>query len=157
MKIDEIILLMEALNKNNIDEVEYVSSNGEKIAIRKNQKTFINTSNVQSQSELSNVVSSNTFSQNLNVENAVPKAIEDIRSDKVITSPLVGTFYLAASPKEEPFVKVGDSIKKGQIVGIIEAMKLMNEVESEFDGVIKEILIGNEEVVEYGQPLFRVG
>lgn len=157
MKIDEIILLMEALNKNNIDEVEYVSSNGEKIAIRKNQKTFINTSNVQSQSELSNVVSSNTFSQNLNAENAVPKAIEDIRSDKVITSPLVGTFYLAASPKEEPFVKVGDSIKKGQIVGIIEAMKLMNEVESEFDGVIKEILIGNEEVVEYGQPLFRVG
>lgn len=157
MKIDEIILLMEALNKNNIDEVEYVSSNGEKIAIRKNQKTFINTSNVQSQSELSNVVSSNTFSQNLNVENAVPKAIEDIRSDKVITSPLVGTFYLAASPKKEPFVKVGDSIKKGQIVGIIEAMKLMNEVESEFDGVIKEILIGNEEVVEYGQPLFRVG
>jgi len=157
MKIDEIILLMEALNKNNIDEVEYVSSNGEKIAIRKNQTAFINTSNVQSQSELSNVVSSNTFSQNLNVENAVPKAIEDIRSDKVITSPLVGTFYLAASPKEEPFVKVGDSIKKGQIVGIIEAMKLMNEVESEFDGVIKEILIGNEEVVEYGQPLFRVG
>jgi acetyl-coA carboxylase, biotin carboxyl carrier protein len=157
MKIDEIILLMEALNKNNIDEVEYVSSNGEKIAIRKNQTAFINTSNVQSQSELSNVVSSNTFSQNLNAENAVPKAIEDIRSDKVITSPLVGTFYLAASPKEEPFVKVGDSIKKGQIVGIIEAMKLMNEVESEFDGVIKEILIGNEEVVEYGQPLFRVG
>ena len=157
MKIDEIILLMEALNKNNIDEVEYVSSNGEKIAIRKNQTAFINTSNVQSQSELSNVVSSNTFSQNLNAENAVPKAIEDIRSDKVITSPLVGTFYLEASPKEEPFVKVGDSIKKGQIVGIIEAMKLMNEVESEFDGVIKEILIGNEEVVEYGQPLFRVG
>ena len=157
MKIDEIILLMEALNKNNIDEVEYVSSNGEKIAIRKNQTAFINTSNVQSQSELSNVVSSNTFSQNLNAENAVPKAIEDIRSDKVITSPLVGTFYLAASPKEEPFVKVGDSIKKGQIVGIIEAMKLMNEVESEFDGVIKEILIGHEEVVEYGQPLFRVG
>ncbi len=156
MKIDEIILLMEAVNKNNIDEVEYVSSNGEKIAIRKNQTAFINTSNVPSpnQNELSNVVSSNTFSQNLN---AVPKAIEDIRSDKVITSPLVGTFYLAASPKEEPFVKVGDSIKKGQIVGIIEAMKLMNEVESEFDGVIKEILIGNEEVVEYGQPLFRVG
>jgi hypothetical protein len=159
MKIDEIILLMEAVNKNNIDEVEYVSSNGEKIAIRKNQTAFINTSNVPSpnQNELSNVVSSNTFSQNLNAENAVPKAIEDIRSDKVITSPLVGTFYLAASPKEEPFVKVGDSIKKGQIVGIIEAMKLMNEVESEFDGVIKEILIGNEEVVEYGQPLFRVG
>ena len=159
MKIDEIILLMEAVNKNNIDEVEYVSSNGEKIAIRKNQTAFIKTSNGPSpnQNELSNVVSSNTFSQNLNAENAVPKAIEDIRSDKVITSPLVGTFYLAASPKEEPFVKVGDSIKKGQIVGIIEAMKLMNEVESEFDGVIKEILIGNEEVVEYGQPLFRVG
>lgn len=80
----------------------------------------------------------------------------DIASDKVITSPLVGTFYSSASPDAESFVKEGDTVKKGQVLGIIEAMKLMNEIESEYDGVIEAILVNNEEVVEYGQPLFRI-
>ena len=75
---------------------------------------------------------------------------------KVITSPLVGTFYSASSPEAEPFVKEGDTMKKGQVLGIIEAMKLMNEIESEFDGVVEAVLVSNEEVVEYGQPLFRI-
>ncbi len=68
----------------------------------------------------------------------------------------MGTFYNASSPESEPFVKVGDQVKKGQVLGIIEAMKLMNEIECEFDGVVEAILIGNEDVVEYGQPLFRI-
>lgn len=80
----------------------------------------------------------------------------EILSDKVISSPLVGTFYNAASPEAEPFVKVGDTVKKGQVLGIIEAMKLMNEIDCEFDGTIEAILVGNEELVEYGQPLFRI-
>ena len=75
---------------------------------------------------------------------------------KVITSPLVGSFYSASSPDAEPFVKEGDTVKKGQVLGIIEAMKLMNEIESEFDGVVEAVLVSNEEVVEYGQPLFRI-
>ena len=65
-------------------------------------------------------------------------------------------FRSASSPDAEPFVHVGDSVKKGQVLGIIEAMKLMNEIESEFDGVIEAVLVGNEEVVEFGQPLFRI-
>ena len=87
-----------------------------------------------------------------------PEAAEshDIASDKVITSPLVGTFYSSSSPDAESFVKEGDTVKKGQVLGIIEAMKLMNEIESEYDGVIEAILVNNEEVVEYGQPLFRI-
>lgn len=72
-------------------------------------------------------------------------------------SPLVGTFYNSPSPEEEPFVKVGDRVTKGQTLGIIEAMKLMNEIECEQDGVIKEILVGDQEMVEYGQTLFVIG
>ena len=80
----------------------------------------------------------------------------DIGSDKVITSPLVGTFYNASSPDAAPFVQAGDTVKKGQVLGIIEAMKLMNEIESEYDGIVEAVLVNNEEVVEYGQPLFRI-
>lgn len=79
-----------------------------------------------------------------------------IDSDQVINSPLVGVFYAASSPDADPFVKVGDRVKKGQILGIIEAMKLMNEIESEYDGVVEAILVKNEDVVEFGQPLFRI-
>ena len=86
---------------------------------------------------------------------AAPAPVE-IGSDNVIISPLVGTFYASSSPDAEPFVKVGDTVKKGQVLGIIEAMKLMNEIESEFDGVVEAILVNNEDVVEYGQPLFRI-
>ena len=81
---------------------------------------------------------------------------ESIGSDKVVASPLVGTFYNAASPDSDAFVSVGDTVKKGQVLGIIEAMKLMNEIESEYDGVVEAVLVNNEEVVEYGQPLFRI-
>lgn len=77
-------------------------------------------------------------------------------TDKVVASPLVGTFYNSSSPDADPFVSVGDAVKKGQVLGIIEAMKLMNEIESEYDGVVEAILVGNEDVVEYGQPLFRI-
>ena len=73
-----------------------------------------------------------------------------------VKSPLVGTFYAAPSEDAEPFIKVGDTVKKGQTLAIVEAMKLMNEIESEFDGVVTEILVENEENVEYGQPLFRI-
>lgn len=74
-----------------------------------------------------------------------------------VKSPLVGTFYSAPSPDDAPYVKVGDRVKKGQTLGIVEAMKLMNEIESEYDGVVQAILVENEEIVEYGQPLFVIG
>ena len=73
-----------------------------------------------------------------------------------VTSPLVGTFYTAPAEDAEPFVKVGDTVKKGQVVAIVEAMKLMNEIESDFDGTVTEILVKNGQAVEYGQPLFRI-
>ena len=74
----------------------------------------------------------------------------------VVTSPLVGTFYVAPAEDAEPFVKVGDEVKTGQTLAIVEAMKLMNEIESEFDGVVSEVYVKNGEMVEYGQPLFAI-
>ncbi|WP_250473064.1 acetyl-CoA carboxylase biotin carboxyl carrier protein [Caballeronia sp. GAFFF1] len=75
----------------------------------------------------------------------------------VVTSPMVGSFYRAPSPGADPFVQVGDTVKEGQTLCIIEAMKLLNEIESDKSGVVKEILVENGQAVEYGQPLFVIG
>lgn len=74
----------------------------------------------------------------------------------LVKSPLVGTFYAAPAEDAAPYVAVGDTVKKGQTVAIVEAMKLMNDIESDFDGTVAEILVENGEMVEYGQPLFRI-
>ena len=73
-----------------------------------------------------------------------------------VKSPMVGTYYAAPEPGAKPYLSVGDRISKGQILCIIEAMKIMNEIESEFDGIVKEILAQNAHPVEYGQVLFRI-
>jgi acetyl-CoA carboxylase biotin carboxyl carrier protein len=73
-----------------------------------------------------------------------------------VTSPIVGTFYTAPSPEAEPFVRVGDRVRKGQVLCIVEAMKLMNEIESDVDGQIAEIHPKNGQPVEFGEPLFGV-
>ena len=86
-------------------------------------------------------------------ESAAPVADPSVQT---MTCPLIGTFYTSPAPDMPPFVQVGDPVKKGQVIGIVEAMKLMNEIECEFDGVIKEILVSNEQTVEFGQPLFLI-
>ena len=75
----------------------------------------------------------------------------------VVKSPMVGTFYRAASPGAKAFVEVGDTVKKGQPICIIEAMKLMNEIESDADGIVKAVLVDNGQPVEYGEPLIVIG
>lgn len=89
-------------------------------------------------------------------ETASAEAEEPVKAGKIVESPLVGTFYAAPAEDAAPFVAVGDTVKKGQTLAIVEAMKLMNEIESEFDGIIAEILVENGQPVEYGQPLFRI-
>ena len=76
--------------------------------------------------------------------------------EKEIVSPLVGTFYEAPAEGEAPYVKVGDIVQKGQMLAIVEAMKLMNDIESDFAGTVAEIYVANGEAVSYGQPLFRI-
>ena len=81
---------------------------------------------------------------------------EETVEENYIISPIVGTFYSAPSPDAKPFVKVGDVVKAGQTVCILEALKLMNEIESDYDCEIEAVLVSNEQKVEYGQPLFKV-
>lgn len=112
-------------------------------------------------------------SDNLSYESDVPcandlsrandQSSQNDRSEKkeekegiIIKSPMVGTFYESSSPDAEAFVKVGSKVKKGDVICIIEAMKLMNEIESDYDGEITEVLVKNEDMVEYGKPLFRI-
>lgn len=81
---------------------------------------------------------------------------EEDKSGEIVKAPIVGTFYAAAGANKPPFVSVGDQVKKGDTLCILEAMKIMNEVPSPYDGQIAEIYVENESLVEYGQPLFRI-
>lgn len=83
---------------------------------------------------------------------AAPKAV----SGKIIKSPIIGTFYAAAAPGKPPFVSVGSKVERGGVVCIVESMKLMNEINSEFDGTVAEIYVNDGESVEFDQPLFRI-
>ena len=83
-----------------------------------------------------------------------PAPAED--ADTIVRAPMIGTFYVAPSPDEDPFVKVGQEVLSGQTLGIVEAMKMMNEITAPAPGVITEILVGNGAQVEYDQPLFRI-
>ena len=84
------------------------------------------------------------------------ESVESEPEGNQVKAPLVGTFYSASAPDVAPFVKVGDTVKKGQVLGIIEAMKMMNEIESEYEGVVEAILVENGQMVEYGQNLFTI-
>ena len=80
----------------------------------------------------------------------------EVKAGNIIKSPIVGTFYSSAKPGSPAIKSKGDKVKKGEVVCIVEAMKIMNEITSEFDGVVDEILVENEQLVEFGQPLFRI-
>lgn len=92
----------------------------------------------------------------VNVPTAAPAAEKTVSEEDCITSPMVGMFYVAPAENADPFVQVGDKVKAGDTVCIIEAMKLMNEIVADRDGVIEEVLAANGTIVEFGQPLFRI-
>lgn len=96
--------------------------------------------------------------QNTAAPAAEPAASESapVIEGNVVKAPIVGTFYAAPSPEKPPFVKVGDTVKKGDIIMIIESMKLMNEVRSDFDGVVENILVSDAQAVEYDQPIMII-
>ncbi|MCA9878029.1 MAG: acetyl-CoA carboxylase biotin carboxyl carrier protein [Thermomicrobiales bacterium] len=87
---------------------------------------------------------------------AQPEAASNVESGHVVAAPMVGTFYISPTPSSPPFVAVGDHVVAGQTIGIIEAMKIMNEITTDRSGVVQEFLVGNAQPVEYGSPLIRV-
>jgi acetyl-CoA carboxylase biotin carboxyl carrier protein len=92
----------------------------------------------------------------ISVQTSTPAHAKQESGQLVVTSPMIGTFYASSSPGESPFVQEGDEIEVGQVIGIIEAMKIMNEITSEHEGVISKILVSNAQSVEYGQHLFHI-
>ena len=160
MNVDEIIKLMQAVSDNGLTSLEL--KEGELKLSLKREKEMPQIVTVSAPSPDAAAMQMAAMQNGLAAPSMMPQAAQDtadradIGSDKVITSPLVGTFYNASSPDAAPFVQAGDTVKKGQVLGIIEAMKLMNEIESEYDGIVEAVLVNNEEVVEYGQPLFRI-
>lgn len=148
--IDQLRELIAILNQTDITELT-LESGDLRLNIRKNETKAVATTSQPAQPDLStNVVASLPVAATPIPESPPPKNLVDI------TSPMVGTFYRSPAPDEEPFVETGDNVRKGQSVCIIEAMKLMNEIESEVSGRIVEILVDNAQPIEYGQVLMRV-
>ncbi|MDF2822314.1 MAG: accB [Clostridiales bacterium] len=112
--------------------------------------------NAQIATQVANKVEVQDNNGQICVKETIKEEIKDT-DKKYITSPMVGTFYASSTPNGKPFVSVGSKIKKGDPICIIEAMKLMNELQAEVDGEILEVLIKNDEMVEFGQQLFVIG
>lgn len=149
MEFEKMIELIKTVSDSNLTQFQ-IEEDGFKLSMKTDKQSKVV---VQKQESVPKEI------QSVAIADAEPAEQKEIKKaeENVVKSPLVGTFYSASSPDSAPFVKVGDTVKKGQVLGIVEAMKLMNEIESEFDGVVKEIQIENEQVVEYGQPLFVIG
>ena len=141
MEYDKILQLINDFGNSKLNNIKLNFPDGTKIDMSKNEeqvKVIENASNKE--------------------DYEIPKVEEkkEKTAGKIITSPMVGTFYMKPSPNADPYVKVGQKVKKGDVLCIIEAMKLMNEIESEFDGTIKKILVKDGESVEYGKTLFEL-
>lgn len=153
MDYEQIKKLIDDMGSANIDELKIEFPEGMKISMKKNtEKEVVVANNMQTQTQLQA-----TPTIQVNTENNLVKEQQKCEENyKVIKSPMVGTFYSSPAPDKDAFVKVGDIIKKGQVVCIVEAMKLMNEIESEFDGELVEICVNNGDIVEYGETLFKI-
>jgi acetyl-CoA carboxylase biotin carboxyl carrier protein len=154
MEMEKMIELIDAVSKSDLTGFKY-EEEGIKLHLSKKENTCYVTEN------LSAPVNAVTTSA-VEIKKAAEgdqisgTSAEETPVGNVVESPLVGTFYAAPAEDAESFVKVGDRVEKGQTLGIVEAMKLMNEIESDYSGTVAEILVNNQEGVEYGQPLFRI-
>ena len=144
MEYEQVKQLMSDMNNLKLTEVNIELADGTKINMKK-EPVCQNVS--VAQEVVSQVVTAPVQKE----------TIVEEKKGNIVTSPMVGIFYSKPSPTSEPFVEIGKSVKIGDTLCIIEAMKLMNEIESEYSGKVVEILVENESTVEYGTPLFRIG
>ena len=148
MEFENLITLIREVSSSEL--TDFSMKDGDfKISMGKREKKMIVTSQ-----EGTAVVSTEKFISAEDVKTAEEE--KTVISGNQVKAPLVGTYYSASAPDAEPFVQIGDTVKKGQTLGIIEAMKLMNEIESEYGGVVEDILVENGQMVEYGQVLFVI-
>ncbi len=150
MEIENLIKLIETVSASELTGLKY-EENGVKLHLTKKKR--------QLQAVAAPSAGAGIMTLDLETGEAGKEAAgaESKKAEgKIVESPLVGTFYAAPKEDADPFVSVGDPVRKGQTLAIIEAMKLMNEIESEYDGTVAEILAENGKPVEYGQPLFRI-
>jgi acetyl-CoA carboxylase biotin carboxyl carrier protein len=140
MEMENIIKLIETVSNSNLTSFQYVEGDSS-LTLEINRNT-VNHNITEMKADI-------TEETTLTKDCSQSKAL-------TITSPMVGTFYASKAESSDPYINVGDIIKKGQTIGIVEAMKLMNEIESEYDGVVEAILVKNKDMIEYGQPLVRI-
>lgn len=155
MNLKELKELIEMLKDTDISEVE-IERSGVKVRLRKGGDVTFHPSMPRMEYPPAAIVAP-AVSDIPAAAPAAEKPAEQAKSNQIkVTSPIVGTFYRSSSPDKPPYVETGDSVKKGQVLCIIEAMKLMNEIECETAGKIVQILVDNGHPVEYGQPLFVI-
>lgn len=152
MKYEQVEKLIDAVSKSDLTEFQF-EEDGVKLSLKKEEKKII-------VEEAPVSVAAAPSAANVAVGNGNAAANESAPASEpagqVVKSPLVGTFYAAPAEDAAPYVKVGDHVEVGQVLAIVEAMKLMNEIDSDFAGTVTEILVENGQAVEYGQPLFRI-
>ncbi len=156
MEFENLVKLIETVSASGLTGFQY-EEKGMKIKLSKDVSggaQVVSATDAKEQSIQSAAVLKTQETQSISVTET--EGISAQPDGKLIRSPLVGTFYAAPAEDADAFVAVGDMVKKGQTLAIVEAMKLMNEIESEFDGVIEEVLVENGQPVEYNQPLFRL-
>ena len=158
MKMEEILKLIEAVSASELTDFKY-EENGTKLNLKKEQQKveIIQSPGVDpvTGTVTAGLQTANPGNEADHTQEEHQEVIKETEGE-LIVSPLVGTFYEAPAEDAPSFVKVGDKVEAGQVVGIIEAMKLMNEIESECAGTVAEVLVENGEPVEYGQPIFRI-
>ena len=158
MDVEQLMKLIDKVSESDLTGFKY-EENGIKLQLNKKENLVMGTTAPMQAVTPEAVKVTGSSKADTDLEEGVQKQTgtsEAAPVGNVVKAPLVGTFYAAPAEDAEPFIQVGDSVKKGQSVAIIEAMKLMNEIESDFDGTVTEILVKNGQAVEYGQPLFRI-
>jgi len=145
MEYEKIKQLMEDMGNSKLTAIDIDFPDGTKISMKKEEKQVV----------VENLPVKEIAKVEKSEEVEIPKE-EKVEEGNIVKSPMVGTFYSKPSPNSEAYVSVGQKVKKGDVLCIIEAMKLMNEIESEYDGEVTEVCVKDGDMVDFGKPLFKI-